>query len=155
MFEMEEGWLFQPGKVRGVRWTVHEVKTDGMVDEAEAMTSSVFQLLAGVRLRRVFALRINPLVTTAPRVAQHEVFSFYVADGMVEFATIDADQKIRELRVLYPGHGVVVPSGVIYSMCGLTRSVVIAGSDTEDDHPSEIVYPDREIPWLSKTPRDT
>lgn len=126
--------MFQPGKVRGVRWTVHHVQIEGSVDEALVISTPVFQLLAGVKLRAVQASRVK-VDFKAEGYARNakETLLFYIAEGITRFSTLH--ESDTEMRVLYPAHGVVVPAGVHYKLEPITDLVVVIASDA--DEPSE------------------
>lgn len=136
--------MFQPGKARGVRWTIHHTASHDGGDVTLALTSPVFQLLVGARLRSIHVRRYNPMHLEGYRVHMHSNRFFYVADGIVEFTTVEVEQdsqRERETQVLFPTHGMILPTGVAYSLRSLAHSVVVECGDEDEPSPF-LTFPD-------------
>lgn len=146
MQEILDGWMFQPGKVRGVRWTIHQAELEGGSAGALVLTNSVFQLLAGTRMRSVTSLQLKAGYKSDYIRNPHGTEFYFVASGIVRFYTDELDWTSSaptptEEQVLYPAHGVVVPAGVIHAVWALSDAGIIFVSDEEEQSVPEIVAP--------------
>lgn len=146
MQEILDGWMFQPGKVRGVRWTIHHADLEGGSSSATVLTNSVFQLLAGTRVRSVTSMQLKAGYRTDYVANQHGTGFFFVASGIIRFYTDGIDWQSdaptpTEEQVLYPAHGVVVPPGVVYAVWALSDSGIIFLSDEDEQSTPYAVAP--------------
>lgn len=139
VLELDEGWLVSNSPVRGVRWTIHNTHPDVRGTMTEASRDSLMQALAGTHIRQVNVSVSRPNVLRGMHVHHRQVDAWYIASGIAQVAVQDTrpdrDGKfISEMRVLYPGHGVVIPPGIGHGYLALDDVVLIYAVSSEYDH---------------------
>lgn len=173
--ELRAGWYSQNSFVEGVRWTYHRVNMDERGSFTEGARDEVVQKLSGHRIRQVNVSISEPNVLRGMHWHRKQLDAWYIADGIAQVMVQNQQQisypddpDIRELgsdkvvkatkygnheaRVLWPGHGVIIPPGVAHGFLAITRLVLVYSVSEAYDHRS----PDEEgydpflgsLPWM-------
>jgi hypothetical protein len=108
----------------------------------EASSTPAFQLLAGVPIRHVYVFVLEG--RTAQHVSDRATFMGCAVSGIVEVATLSETGE-TELRILYPGHGMVVPPGISYAFSPIVPTTLVVSTD--DEHDADLASVQHPIAW--------
>lgn len=148
MYEIRPGWLVNPGRIRGVRWTIHQVSADDRGSFTEAACDSILQMVSGHHIRQVNVSISKPRVLRAMHVHAKQTDFWYIAKGIAEVA-VQSPDMVSETKVLYPGHGVIIPPKVGHGFLALDDLILIYAVSQEFDHenPDEYEYQAHFVNW--------
>ena len=130
-----KGVLVQPSeKVPGVRWTIHDVHADERGSLTEAAVDSTLQLLTGQHIRQVNASISKPGVLRGMHWHRYQHDAWYIASGSAQVKVESVDEKTSDTRILFPGHGVIIPPPIAHGFLAMTDLVLIYAVTNEFDH---------------------
>jgi dTDP-4-dehydrorhamnose 3,5-epimerase-like enzyme len=141
--------MVQPSDiVPGVRWTIHTVHTDDRGSLAEAAVDSTLQLLTGQHIRQVNASVSKTGVLRGMHYHRYQTDAWYVAQGTAEVKVATEDLQ-SDSRILFPGHGVIIPPNVGHGFLAMTDLVLIYAVTKEFDPvgPDEYTYEAEAHQW--------
>lgn len=163
---LSAGWLAQESWVSGVFWTFHRVNLDERGSFTEAARDQLVQKLSGHHLRQVNVSISEPNVLRGMHWHRKQCDAWYIADGIAQVVVqnqqqithdgkpqlVDTSLGQHESRVLYPGHGVVIPPGIAHGFLAVTKLILVYSVSEAYDHktPDEQGYDPfmGDLPWM-------
>ena len=115
-----------------VVWTIHKVNGDLRGSLTEAFRTSDSREIRGFHLAQVNVSVNGPRVLRGMHMHRHQFDYWYVADGFMQVAV--SKGETQDMRILSPGHGVIIPPTTFHGFLTFTDSILIYGVSREFDH---------------------